>query len=110
MQHPARTRSGSNFHGSWLGAALVAVLAPVYIFYGFESAGDISEETKDAGRQIPRAMRLALIWGGIASFVLTAALLLAMPAHDPVAATVAAAACRSSSASCRAGCRTSCSS
>ena len=35
----------------------IAVLAPVYIFYGFESAGDISEETKDAGRQVPRAMR-----------------------------------------------------
>ena len=61
------------------GAALISVLAPVYIFYGFESAGDISEETKDAGRQVPRAMRLALIWGGIASFVLTAALLLSMP-------------------------------
>ena len=59
------------------------MLAPVYIFYGFESAGDISEETKDAGRQVPRAMRLALIWGGIASFILTAALLLAMPARQP---------------------------
>jgi amino acid transporter len=33
-------------------------------------------------------MRLALIWGGIASLVLTAGLLLAMPAHDPVGATV----------------------
>src|SRR4051794_38772324 len=44
-------------------AALIAVLAPVYIFYGFESAGDISEETKDAGRQVPRAMRHALVWG-----------------------------------------------
>ena len=68
-----------NFHGSFLAAGLIAVLAPVYIYYGFESAGDISEETKDAGRQVPRAMRLALIWGGIASFVLTAALLLAIP-------------------------------
>src|SRR5690348_3812168 len=28
-----------DFHGSWAAAALVAVLAPVYIFYGFESAG-----------------------------------------------------------------------
>ena len=64
------------------------MLAPVYIFYGFESAGDISEETKDAGRQVPRAMRQALIWGGIASFILIAALLLAMPQHDPVKATV----------------------
>src|SRR5581483_1780353 len=57
-------------------------------FYGFESAGDISEETKDAGRQVPKAMRLALIWGGIASFILTAALLLAMTKHDPVGATI----------------------
>src|SRR6059058_1727405 len=33
-------------------------------------------------------MRLALIWGGIASLVLTASLLLAMPKHNPVGATV----------------------
>jgi amino acid transporter len=80
VQHAAANPLGLNFGGSWIAAALIAVLAPVYIFYGFESAGDISEETKNAGRQVPRAMRLALIWGGIASFVLTAALLLAMPA------------------------------
>ena len=79
-----------NFHGNWwTGAALIAVLAPVYIFYGFESAGDIAEETKDAGRLIPRSMRLALIWGGIASLVLTGGLLLAIPhGHAGIAATV----------------------
>jgi amino acid transporter len=78
-----------DFGGNWLtGAALIAVLAPVYIFYGFESCGDISEETKDAGRQVPRAMRMALIWGGLASLVLTAGLLLAMPENNPVGATV----------------------
>jgi amino acid transporter len=88
-QHHATNAYGFNFHGSWLAAALVAVLAPVYIFYGFESAGDIAEETKDAGRQIPRAMRHALIWGGIASFILTAGLLLATAKHDPVGAAVA---------------------
>lgn len=87
--HTATNGYGLNFHGHWLtGAALIAVLAPVYIFYGFESAGDIAEETKDAGRQIPRAMRHALIWGGIASLFLTAGLLLAMPENNPVAATV----------------------
>jgi amino acid transporter len=90
VEHVAHNPLGLNFNGNWLlGAALIAVLAPVYIFYGFESAGDISEETKDAGRQVPRAMRYALIWGGVASFVLTAALLLAMPkGGDPVGATV----------------------
>src|SRR5215470_11550599 len=77
-----------DFHGSYLGALIIAVLAPVYIFYGFESAGDISEETKNAGRQVPRAMRHVLIWGGVASFILTSALLLAMPAKNGVTATV----------------------
>src|SRR3954464_13876717 len=70
--HSATNGYGVNFHGHWwTGAALVAVLAPVYIFYGFESAGDIAEETQDASRQIPRAMRHALIWGGVASLFLT---------------------------------------
>jgi amino acid transporter len=78
---------GLNFGGSWIGAALIAVLAPVYIFYGFESAGDISEETRNAGRQVPRSMRLSLLGGGIASFVLIAALLLAMPT-GPAAASI----------------------
>jgi amino acid transporter len=79
VQHASANPLGLNFGGSWIGAALIAVLAPIYIFYGFESAGDISEETKNASRQVPRAMRLSLLGGGIASFVLIAALLLAMP-------------------------------
>jgi amino acid transporter len=79
VQHAATNPLGMNFNGGYLGALVIAVLAPVYIFYGFESAGDISEETKDAGRQVPRAMRHALIWGGVASFILTAALILAIP-------------------------------
>jgi amino acid transporter len=71
---------GVNFGGHWLtGAALVAILANVYIFYGFESAGDIAEETVDAGRQVPKAMRNAILYGGVASFVLVLGLLLAIP-------------------------------
>ena len=90
VQDKASNPLGLDFGGSWFpGAALIAVLAPVYIFYGFESAGDISEETKDAGRYVPRSMRLALIWGGIASFVLIGSLLLAMPGGaNPVGRTV----------------------
>ncbi|PWU49043.1 amino acid permease-associated protein [Micromonospora globispora] len=89
VQSASSNPLGLDFGGQWLtGAALIAVLAPVYIFYGFESAGDISEETKDAGRQVPRSMRHALIWGGVSSFILIAALLLAMPTSDPVGQTV----------------------
>jgi amino acid transporter len=80
-QNVSTNALGVDFGGHWLtGAALIAVLASVYIFYGYESAGDIAEETKDASKQIPRSMRLALIYGGIASFVLVAGLLLAVPA------------------------------
>ncbi len=71
---------GLHFGGNWwTGAALVAVLANVYIFYGFESAADISEETLDAQRQVPKAMRNALLYGGIASFILVLGLLLSTP-------------------------------
>lgn len=81
VEHAARNPLHLEFGGHWwTGAALVAILANVYIFYGFESAGDISEETLDAQRQVPRAMRSALIYGGIASFVLVLGLLLATPA------------------------------
>jgi len=88
VQHAGNNPFSVSFGGSWALAALVAVLAPVYIFYGFESAGDIAEETKDAGRQIPKAMRHALIWGGVTSIILTGALLLALPKADPVGAAV----------------------
>ena len=81
VEHAASNPLHLNFGGNWwTGAALVAILANVYIFYGFESAGDISEETLDAQRQVPRAMRSALFYGGIASFVLVLGLLLATPA------------------------------
>src|SRR3954467_1006997 len=78
--HAHTNALGFDFQGNWLlGAALVAILAHVYIFYGFESCGDIAEETKDAGKQVPRAMRSAIVYGGISSFVLVLALILAIP-------------------------------
>ena len=72
---------GVDFGGNWwLGAALVAILAHVYIFYGFESAGDVAEEVVQASRRVPRAIVSSLLVGGVASFVLVAALTLAIPA------------------------------
>jgi amino acid transporter len=71
---------GVNFGGNWwLGAALVAVLADVYIFYGFESAGAVAKEVKSASRPVPRAIVSSLLIGGLTSFILVAALLLAIP-------------------------------
>jgi amino acid transporter len=79
-EHASGNPLGVDFGGHWLtGAALVAILAHVYIYYGFESAGDIAEETRGASRTVPRAMRSALLYGAIASAVLVIGLLLAMP-------------------------------
>ena len=74
--NPLQVDFGGNW---WTGAAFIAVLAHVFIFYGFESAGDVAEETKDASKQVPRAMRQALVAGAVTSFILVAALLLSTP-------------------------------
>lgn len=85
VTHVATNAFGVDFGGHWLtGAALVAVLANVYIFFGFESAGDIAEETIEATKKVPRAMRSALVYGGVASFVLVLGLMLALPSHNPI--------------------------
>lgn len=82
-EHLKTNSLGVDFGGNWwTGAALVAVLAHAFIFYGFESAGDVAEETREASKQVPKAMRNALLIGGVTSFVLVAALLLSTP-KDP---------------------------
>jgi amino acid transporter len=73
---------GFSFSGWFPGAALVAVLANVYIFYGFEAAGDIAEEVVEARRRVPRAMVATMVVGGITSFILVAALALSVPDHN----------------------------
>jgi amino acid transporter len=79
VTHAKDNPIGFSFNGWFPEAALVAVLANVYIFYGFESAGDIAEEVVDARRRVPRAMVLTMVVGGITSFVLVAGLILASP-------------------------------
>jgi amino acid transporter len=81
---------GVGFNGNWwLGAALVAILAHVYIFYGFESAGDVAEEVVGARRRVPKAIVSSLLVGGLASFILVGALILAMPSSPKGYATAA---------------------
>ena len=100
-----------DFGGNWwTGAALVAVLAHVYIFYGFEAAGDMAEETVDASRQVPRAMRVRP--GVRRRRVVRARGRACCSRPRPTRRATptrrrSPAACRPSSPSCRSGCRTS---
>jgi amino acid transporter len=83
--------------GSYLPAFLAAALAAMFCYYGFEACGDVAEETPDASRMIPRAMRMTIYVGGGAAMFVCLALILAVPDigaviagkdTDPVATTL----------------------
>jgi amino acid transporter len=65
--------------GSYLPAFLAAALAAMFCYYGFEACGDVAEETPNASRQIPRAMRMTIYVGGLAAMLVCLALILALP-------------------------------
>ncbi len=50
----------------------LATLMPVYTILGWDASADLSEETKDARRVIPKAMRRAVIAGGVGGLFLFA--------------------------------------
>lgn len=65
--------------GSYFPAFMVAILFSAFIFYGFESAADVSEEVVDARRRVPKALVLALVVGGITTLFAAIAFVLATP-------------------------------
>jgi len=86
--------------GSYLPPFLAAALGAMFCYYGFEACGDVAEETPDASRMIPKAMRMTIYVGGGAAMFVCLALVLAVPdMHsvlagkdpDPVATVLRAA-------------------
>ena len=65
--------------GTYLPAFLAAALAAMFCYYGFEACGDVAEETPDASRQIPKAMRMTIYVGAAAAMLVCLALILAVP-------------------------------
>ena len=53
--------------GNYLPVFLASSLAAMFCYYGFEACGDVAEETPDASRQIPKAMRMTIYIGGAAA-------------------------------------------
>jgi amino acid transporter len=41
----------------------------MFCYYGFEACGDVAEETPNASRMIPKAMRMTIYVGGAASML-----------------------------------------
>jgi urea carboxylase system permease len=59
-------------HHAWgyLGALLVGAIMPLYVMYGFDSAGSLAEETDDPRKRAPRAVLQALLTAGTMGFLL----------------------------------------
>jgi urea carboxylase system permease len=52
--------TGAGHSAGYLGAFLVASIMSAYVFYGFDTAGSLAEETKEPRRHAPRAIIRAL--------------------------------------------------
>jgi urea carboxylase system permease len=65
--------SGSGHSLGYLGAFLVASLMSAYVFYGFDTAGSLAEETREPRRHAPRAIiraiTAAFVVGGLLMLV-----------------------------------------
>jgi urea carboxylase system permease len=66
-------------HGSYVGPFLVSALMAAYVMYGFDSAGELSEETRAPRRTAPRAILRALFVSGLGGAFLLLAALMAAP-------------------------------
>jgi urea carboxylase system permease len=63
----------------YVGALLVSGLMAGYVLVGFDSAGELSEETKDARGTAPRTIIRALTFSGVGGALLLLAALMAAP-------------------------------
>lgn len=70
---------GAGGGDGYLGVFLAASLSGLFLFYGFEACGDVAEEVADPTRQIPRAMILTILVGGVSGFLSYAGYVLAAP-------------------------------
>jgi len=73
-----------NTHGlggryGYLSAFLGSAVAGLFLYGGFEACGDVAEETPNAGRTIPRTMRMTMYVGGASAMFVSLALILAVP-------------------------------
>jgi amino acid transporter len=65
--------------GSYATAFLGAALAGLFLFYGFEACGDVSEETDNPARRVPRAMVMTILIGGVSALFAFAGYVMAAP-------------------------------
>jgi amino acid transporter len=66
-------------NGHYIFAFVASSVAAMWCYYGFEACGDVAEETPDASRAIPKAMRMTIYMGAFAAMLVCLALVLGIP-------------------------------
>ncbi|QFS90470.1 Putrescine importer PuuP [Mycobacterium sp. THAF192] len=69
---------GAQGSNSFLYAFLAASIIGLYQYYGFEACGDVAEEVKNPGVQIPKSMRRTIYIGGAAATFVCLSLILSV--------------------------------
>ncbi len=64
--------TGAGHDWGYFGALLIGAIMPLYVMYGFDTAGSLAEETSDPRRKAPRAVIQALCTAGLMGFLLIA--------------------------------------
>jgi urea carboxylase system permease len=64
--------TGAGHDWGYFGALLLGAIMPLYVMYGFDTAGSLAEETSDPRRTAPRAVWRALLTAGSMGFLLIA--------------------------------------
>ncbi len=70
---------GVQGHGAYVWPFLVSALMAAYVMYGFDSAGELSEETRSPRKTAPRAILRALGASGVGGALLLIGALMAAP-------------------------------
>jgi amino acid transporter len=71
-------------NGHYLALFLASSMGALWCYYGFEACGDVAEETPDASRAIPKAMRMTIYIGGFAAMLVCLAFVLSVPDMNAV--------------------------
>lgn len=71
-------------NGHYFLAFVASSVAAMWCYYGFEACGDVAEETPDASRTIPKAMRMTIYMGAFAAMLVCLALVLGIPDLEAV--------------------------
>lgn len=77
---PDDLQSATPFAAAFMASALFGI----FLYYGFEANGDVAEEVQDPSRVIPKAMRMTLYVGGVASMFIALGLTLAVSDYTAI--------------------------